>query len=33
MTSYGEYVNWLRERMQVAYDIARSHLDRAAKHH
>ena len=33
VTSYGEYVNWLRERMQVAYDIARSHLDKAAKHH
>ena len=26
VTSYGEYVNWLRDRMQVAHEIERSHL-------
>ena len=29
--SYGEYVDWLRNRMQVAHDIAREHLEKAAK--
>ena len=33
VTSYGEYVNWLRDRMQVAHEIARSHLQSAARHH
>ena len=31
--SYGEYVDWLRNRMQVAHDIAREHLEKAAKRH
>ena len=31
--SYGEYVNWLRERLQTAHDIAREHLGNAAKRH
>ena len=29
--SYGEYVDWFRNRMQVAHDIAREHLEKAAK--
>ena len=33
MTLYGEYVNWLRDRMQVAHEIACSHLQSAARHH
>ena len=33
VTSYGEYVNWLRDRMQVAHEIARSHLQSAARYH
>ena len=33
VTSYGEYVNWLRDWMQVAHEIERSHLQSAAKHH
>ena len=31
--SYGEYVSWLRERLQTAHDIAREHLGNAAKRH
>ena len=30
VTSYGEYVNALKERMQVAHDLARKHLGRNA---
>ena len=33
VTSYGEYVNWLRDRMQVAHEIGRSHLQSAARQH
>ena len=31
ITSYGEYVDFLRTRMQHAHDVARKHLDSAAK--
>ena len=31
MTSYGEYVDVLRSRMQHAHEIARKHLNSAAK--
>ena len=31
--SYGEYVSWLRERLQTAHDIAREHLGNVAKRH
>ena len=31
ITSYGEYVDSLRERMQHAHDVARKHLDHAAQ--
>ena len=31
VTSYGEYVDTLRERMQHAHDVARKHLDHAAQ--
>ena len=31
--SYGEYVSWLRERLQTTHDIAREHLGNAAKRH
>ena len=31
--SNGEYVSWLRERLQTAHDIAREHLGNAAKRH
>ena len=31
--SYGEYVDWFRDRMQVAHDIARERLEKAAKRH
>lgn len=33
VTSYGEYVDWLRDRIQAAHDIARNYLDKAAKRH
>ena len=33
VTLYGEYVNWLRDRMQMAHEIAHSHLKSAARHH
>ena len=33
INSYGEYVSWLRDRMQAAHDIAREHLGNAAKRH
>ena len=33
VNSYGEYVNWLRDRLQAAHDIAREHLENAAKRH
>ena len=31
--SYGKYVDWLRNRMQVVHDIAREHLENAANRH
>ena len=31
--SYGEYVSWLRERLQTAHDIACEHLGIASKRH
>ena len=31
--SYGEYVDWLRDHMQAAHDIAREHLGEAAVRH
>ena len=33
VNSYGEYVNWLRDRLQAAHDIAREYLENAAKRH
>ena len=33
VNSYGEYVNWLRDRLLAAHDIAREHLENAAKRH
>ena len=33
VNSYGEYVSWLRDRMQAAHDIAREHLENAVKRH
>ena len=29
--SYGEYVSWLRERLQTAHDIACEHLGKCSK--
>ena len=31
--SYGEYVDWLRDRMQAAHDITREHLGEAVVRH
>lgn len=33
ITSYGEYVSWLRKRMEAAHDIAREHLENASRRH
>ena len=29
--SYGEYVDWLKERIQKAHEVARKHLEKSAK--
>ena len=31
MTSYGQFVDWLKRRMQCAHDVARAHLKTTAK--
>ena len=33
VNSYGEYVSWLGDRLQAAHDVAREHLENAAKRH
>ncbi|VDI51307.1 Hypothetical predicted protein [Mytilus galloprovincialis] len=33
ITSYGEYVDYLKEHMQIAHDVARKHLGSEARRH
>ncbi|CAC5426773.1 unnamed protein product [Mytilus coruscus] len=33
ITSYGEYVDYLKEHMQIAHDVARKHLSSEARRH